>query len=583
MTSSFLFSSLRSLRSWRCIIFFLWWLTACTAPAVNQPPAGWQITLTADGQTSTVTSQATNIRTFLEEQNLTLNDKDEVIPPLFTPLSDGLTVQVVRVTESVETIDRTIPFQRKIVRNENMAESDPPRIIQPGRAGLEELTIRIVYRDGLEVERRITQTTLVEESQDEIVMIGLGVAVPDNVSFAGTIAYLSNGAPFIMRTNTAFPEAINVGAELDQRVFALAPDGSYLLYTTVPTDTENGELFNSLWVISTVRNRQPQPLGIHNVLWADWNPAGVDPLQLAYTTAEATDLPPGWEANNDLWLLELPTDPEDEFTPELLADSYPATYGWWGGHYAWSPTGEWLAYAYADEVGLLNITELQERGPVAPNDEGREELRQPLRRFTEFDTRADWVWLPSLSWSPDGRYLAFTQHAGAETTSSSFELWAMDVQSQAAGRFVGQAGLWSYPRWLPNEEMSLTYLQPLDPADSLRSSYALWLMDKDGSNGRQLYPAVGENSYFSREEQFMAWNGTGQDLVFVYNNDLYLLNLPTNQTYRLTQTEAFESHPTWSPYGAGVTTTLPTTQIEDLPEEEEREELLPEEEDGGNE
>ncbi|MCA9979533.1 MAG: G5 domain-containing protein, partial [Anaerolineales bacterium] len=217
-------------------------LASCNTAEQSFARPAVTVSLTADGETQTIETSASNVRELLTEANLTLGEADEVDPPPFTPLTPDLAVRVVRVSESVELIERTIPFERKIVRNENMAAEDPAVILQPGQTGREELTVRIVYRDGLEVERRVTQSTVVEEAQDEIVMVGLGVALPNNVSFGGTLAFIQGGQAVIMRSNTAFPETLNIGepetasaapAELDRRVFTLSPTGSHLLFTRV--------------------------------------------------------------------------------------------------------------------------------------------------------------------------------------------------------------------------------------------------------------------------------------------------------------------------------------------------------------
>ncbi|MCB0037105.1 MAG: DUF348 domain-containing protein [Anaerolineales bacterium] len=555
-------------------------LSACADPAAQFSRQPLTVTLTADGETQTLTTSATNVRELLEEAQITLSDTDEVSPPLFTPLTADLSVRIVRVTESIEIIERSIPFERKIVRSDTLGEEDPPRIIQGGQAGLEELTVRIVYRDGLEFERRVTQVNVVTESQDEVVMVGVGVTIPDNVTFGGVLAYISSGNAIIMRGATAFPEPLEIGGDLDRRVFTLSPTGSHLLYTRVPTNTSDSTLFNSLWVISTVRGSQPRPLGVNNVLWADWNPSRTRALEIAYTTAIATDLPPGWEANNDLWLGDVLTDETAAFEPERLVDSYPATYGWWGGNYKWAPNGRYIAYSYADEVGIIDIETIataQEEGEL---EEGVQQ-RQSLKRFVEYDTRADWVWLPSLSWSPDSRYLAYSQHGGETPAEAVFDTWVIDVNSQVDGRFVPQAGIWGYPRWSPEEPASQTsqiaFLRSIDPVDSLRSSYTLWLMDTDGSNARQIYPTAGEISYFSVDEQFMTWNGTGRDMAFVFNDDLYLLNLTTGNSFRITQNETVISHPTWAPYGTAVTADLASPAEGEIPTENlPRGDLLPE-------
>lgn len=510
------------------------------------------VSLSADGATQELTTEATNVRELLEEIDLSLNSADLIDPPLFTPLTDGLGIDVVRVTESIELIEQSIPYQRKTVRNESMSADDEPIIIQGGRPGRQEITVRIVYHDGLEVSRQETRLTIIEAAQDEIVMIGVG-ATPGNVEFAGTLAYISGGNSVILRGSSIFPEQINTGSDLDHRVFSLSPTGSHLLYTRATTETER---FNSLWVISTEPGSEPDELGVDNVLWAGWNPARTSSRpQIAYTTGTATDLLPGWEANNDLWLAVLPESEGDLFRPEQLVEAYPATYGWWGGNYAWSPAGRYLAYSFADEVGIID-TEAEEE----------EDLRLLLHSFTEYNTRADWVWVPSLSWSPDGRYLAFNRHAGDDPDDADFDNWVVAVEDGLARPFAEQSGIWSHPQWSPalddgSEVSQIAFLRATNPLDSLRSSYTLWLMDRDGSNAHQIYPPAGENSRFPREQQFMAWSATGRDIAFVYNNALYFLSLDSGEVRRITQDDNPVSNPTWAPYGLAISDNLPATEV----------------------
>ena len=568
-------------------LFLLLTLAGCTtAVDTLNTRTAVLVSLTADGETQTIETTASNVRELLRESGVILGEADEVEPPAFTPLTDNLDVRVVRVSETVELIERSIPFTRRIVRNENMAAEDPAVILQPGKAGLEELAVRIVYRDSLEVERRITQSTVIQEAQDEIVMVGLGVALPNNVSFGGTLAFIQGGQVIIMRGNTAFPEALPIQptddtepAELDRRVFALSPTGSHLLFTRVHTNTADTSLFNSLWVVSTTRNSEPQPLGVDNVLWANWNPDRTRAQQIAYTTGVGIDLPPGWEANNDLWIGEI-LESDAPFEPERIVESYPATYGWWGGNYAWSPDGTRIAYSFADEVGLIDLTAAPERLNVGTNAETTSQPRQIISRFAEYDTRADWVWLPSLSWSPDGQYLAFTQHGDPNSPAEATAVFntyvaAVNRDSETASfasRFVPRSGIWGYPRWSPrptqaDRDSQIAFLRSTDPLDSLRSSYTLWLMDTDGSNAFQLYPLPGENSFFPRNEQFMVWSGTGQDIAFVFGDQLYLLNLQAGDVFQVTEGDALVSHPTWAPYGAAVLVNddLPSAQISDVP------------------
>jgi len=516
------------------------WLILLLAAGCSQPPpeAAQQqpipITLNADGRTFNLTTEAATVRELLAEAGIELGELDEVSPPLFTPLQNEMEIRVVRVREDLEIVSESIPYERRFVRTDTMTADDPPQIVQPGKNGLEEVTIRIVYRDDLESERWEAQRVVVEEPQDELVMIGIG-ASRENVPFPGLLAYISGGGAVLLRGTTAVPEQLNTGGQLDGRVFALSPDGRQLLYTRAATNTT--KFNNSLWLIGTERSAKPRDLGVENVLWGDWNPAAEEP-QIAYTTARSSDQPPGWEANNDLWLGLIPEDEDTEFEPEQLIEAYPALNGWWGGNYAWSPDGRTIAYAYANEVGLIDTQAEDETG-----------LRRQLVEFIPYNTNADWVWVPTLAWSPDGRFLAFPQHGGDDEQAMQFDAWVADTQSPLLAKFREQSGMWGHMRWSPNPDASqIAYLQTTNPLDSLRSNYTLWLMDRDGSNARQLYPLPGENSAFSRDANFMAWGPDGRFLAFIFDDDLFLLDLETNEATRVTQDDNRDAHPVWAAF-----------------------------------
>ncbi len=526
-------------------LFFIFLLIGCEAELPETAVRGSiQVSLTADGETYNLNTEATNVRELLEEAGITLDEDDELSPPAYTPLVGGEAITVVRIKEEIETITNSIPFDRKIVRNESMEQGEE-RIVQNGEMGLQETTIRIVYRDGLEAERWPTQTIIIQEPTDEIFMQGIGAA-RGNVSFPGTLAYMSDGTAVILQGSAAFPEQLDVGGGLDGRVFDLSPTGDHLLFTRV--DGDLASFNNKLYVIETQRGAEPRDLGINNVLWAGWNPASEAEIgQIAYTTAISSTQPPGWEANNDLWLSEIPVDEEDELEPELIIEAYPALYGWWGGNYAWSPDGTRIGYSFANEVGTITL-----------EPEKNEEQRVQLQTFTEFNTLSDWVWVPTLTWSPDGRFLAYTTHNSNDPDETVFDSWAIDTMTGVNGRFVENAGMWAHLNWSgnANADNPIAFLRTTNPLDSQRSSYTLWLMDQDGSNAHQIYPATNENSYFPRQQRFMAWGPTGNDIAFVYNNALYLYNLKEETARPLTDDDAINTHPTWAPYGAALTDEL---------------------------
>jgi hypothetical protein len=496
----------------------------------------------------------------LAEAGVSLNPADLVEPPLGAqlptpdPEAAPPLITVVRVTETAEVIPESIPFKRQIVRSAEMSPDDPPRIVQTGQVGLQEVTVRIVYHDGLEAERWPTAVEVVEPPRDEIVMIGVA-AGQTAMTLPGRLAYIDDGRAVVLEGSTDAPRQLGVEGQLDGRVFQLSPDGRYLLYT-IAGDAPSGadESFrNALWVIPTAAGATAQPLQIENVLWAGWDPAA-EPPRIAYTTARSVSLPPGWEANNDLWLLDLTFD-ENQPAPFRVVETYPAAYSWWGGQYAWASEGGRLAYAFADEVGVLDLAGIA--GDGAAGLTANEPARSILHEFTEFDTDADWAWLPSLSWSADGRYLAFTDYFGGQLgddpqSGERFDLWVADTTTGEKTRLVEGAGIWSLSQWSPAAlpEPRLASLRANDPAAGQDSSYSLWLADSDGSDARRLFPPDGESGLFARSSQSLAWGPAEDKIAFIFDDALHIIDLATDDLFRAGPDDSVSSHPTWSPYGA---------------------------------
>lgn len=514
------------------------------APTAALPPASLRVV--ADGETRELTTTAATVAGALAEAGVLVGAADRVTPPLPATLAPGQaqTITVVRVTETTEVIPEAIPFRRQIVRSADMTPGDPPRLLQAGQPGLQEVTVRIVYHDGLEAERWPTATTIVEPARDEIVMIG--VAAPlERMTFTGTLATIDQGRAILLEGASDAPRQLDAEGQLDGRVFQLSPDGRYLLYSATVGEAA-ASFRNALWLIETAEGATAQPLAIENVLWAGWDPAAQTP-RIAYTTARSIAQPPGWEATNDLWLLDIVEGAQP--SPVRLIESYPAAYGWWGGNYAWSPDGR-LAYAFAGEVGVLDIPAAGDPALV-----GQLALAEPGRTlfhtFTPFDTGADWAWVPVLSWSADGRILAYTDHTGEADEAERFDLRLANTTAPGQQVLVEGAGIWSFSQWSPLAtlpETQLVYLQAIEPAASQDSGYVLWLSDETGGDPQRLYPPEGETSFFARSQP-LVWGPDADRLAFIFDDALHILDIRTGEVFRAGDDDTISSNPTWAPYG----------------------------------
>ncbi|MBN1954023.1 MAG: G5 domain-containing protein [Anaerolineae bacterium] len=487
--------------------------------ACSTAPAGpLTVTLVADGESRSLTTEVQTVRELLLQAGITLDDDDRVSPPENGFLHNGLTVQVIRVEVQTESEEQVIPYERETVRDFSIPVGET-RLLQAGINGIEEFTYAVTLEDGAQVDRRLVQRTMLQEAQTEIVLVGARqelTAAP----ISGTITYVSNQNAWVMRGTSGNRRRLTATGDLDGRVFALSSDGSQLLYSS----QSSTETLNVLWMVNTVAaDAEPVRLQAENVLWAAWAPDGET---VAYSTGIRRDAAPGWEALNDLYVgRPRASDGQIVGRRRILDPSSGGSYGWWGTTFAWTP-GEaedrlpYLAYARADEVGVVQ--------PHA-------EQSLVLARFPPYRTYGAWAWTPSISWAPAGDFIATVIHAPSSTgempeDSPVFDLYALDVQVEENGtitttltaKLAAEVGMWSNPSFSPSGDLIL-FGQARAPYTSQTSAYELWRMDRDGSDRRLLFPSNADEP--GLEYPVVAWDPQGGRVAVVYQGDIYLVTL----------------------------------------------------------
>ncbi len=514
---------------WAALLLLLLSLAACVP---NSPRT---ITLVADGETRSLATEALTVRDLLAEAGVTLDEDDRVVPAEPAFIEGGMTVRIIRVERHIETEQREIPFERQTVRDVSVLAGET-RLLEPGVTGIEELTYRVTVEDGVEVERRLVRRATLQEPRTEIILIGMQAEL-EAVPITGTVAYIANRNAWVMQTTSPNQRRLTHAGDLDGLLFALSPNGSYLLFTRVAPpsappnggDEEEGEgaPLNTLWMIETATAAtEPVRLEAESVLWAGWAPGcKVTPTgtgcRIAYTTGLPAEGSPGWKAENDLWIAR-PRVRDGQLLGQrcIMEPSAGGTYGWWGTTYAWSPDGRSLAYARADEVGTVRAYD---------------GAQTPLARFPPYRTYAPWVWTPTVSWSLEGEFVVTTLHGPAPTgeapeDSPVFDVWALAANGTLTARLVSEAGMWAAPAYA-SEGDYIAFGHARSPYVSQTSGYALYLMDRDGSDRRRLFPPEGE---IGLEYPEVAWGPGGDRLIVVYQGNLYLIHVTDGELRQLT-------------------------------------------------
>ncbi len=485
-----------------------------------------RVVIRHDGETRVLMTEAETVREVLAQVGVDLGPLDEVEPPIWSEIDRSATVEVIRGRE--EVVERELPFSRETVKDEALAEGES-RLVQLGVNGRERVTYLVKTLQGEEISREVLDVQVLREPQNEVIVVGVRGNLPP-IPLRGTIAYISNGNAWIMRGTSAEKRPITFEGDLDKRVFSLSLDGTSLLFTR--SEKEGASSLNTLWEVNTVMvGAKPRFLGVRDAIYGEWSPDGT---RFAYSTAEGTASLPGWKAYNDLWVSSA-----DGMTRTMvLAPSSEGAYSWWGTNFAWSPDGAHLAYSTPDSVGLVELA----RG-----------VKRPLLRFPEYHTYENWVWLPSPSWAPDGRFLTLVVHgslSGARSPEDSplFDLWVVGVNGRFAIKLVDQVGMWSYPRWSPRIEASegssashIAYGVAQSDRHTEDSAYDLYVMDRDGSNRIKLYPPEGGYGLTDPE---VVWSPRGDGLIFRRGGDLYRLDVEGGEVVQLTN-DGHSGQPQW--------------------------------------
>ena len=482
-----------------------------------------QVVIMVDGEEKKVRSSGRTVGEVLAEHRIELGKLDRVDPDVWESVHSDVPIVVRRVVEEPEVERLEIPFQRRTVRNRALPEGES-RLIQPGQNGEEEIVYRVTFEDGEEVRRKEVQRRVIRQAIDEIIMVGSGGQL-STVPISGTLAYVSSGNAWIMRDSSDSLRSLTSSGDLDQRVFALSPDGSRLIFSRGVAEGPPTPL-NSLWVITTtVVGEDPEPLGVEGGIYAEWLPDGES---LVYSTADRISGSPGWKAHNDLHIFSMST----MTNTRSFAGPSEDLYNWWGSRFAVSPDGRQIAYGTAEGVGLVNL---------------RTGKRRSLFRFPVYHTYSEWVWLPSVSWSPDGQYLVVMVHGEGQSPvpedSPVFDVRVLSVDGEINVKLMPEAGMWAMPSWSPASggTSQIVYGRAREPNSSQNSLYDPYVVDRDGSNDRPLFP---DRANGLRLPQ-VTWSPQGDRLLFVRDDDIYLLDMVSGRVHVLTD-DGYSGLPRWS-------------------------------------
>ena len=130
---------------------------------------------TSDGMVQ-IQSAAETVGAALAGAGIPLEGLDYSLPAESDPLPADGRVRVVHVSESVQLIQKSIPFETETVSSPDV-ELGTQEIAQPGQEGLVVARTRIRYEDGQEVSRVTEDETLVRPPQTQTLKTGTKIVI----------------------------------------------------------------------------------------------------------------------------------------------------------------------------------------------------------------------------------------------------------------------------------------------------------------------------------------------------------------------------------------------------------------------
>lgn len=141
------------------------------------------------------------------------------------------------------------------------------------------------------------------------------------------------------------------------------------------------------------------------------------------------------------------------------------------------------------------------------------------------------------AWSPDGRRLAFTRRRGERSP-----VWTMNLDGTGLRRLTQSTETDQDPAWSP-DGMTIAFT-PIYPS-------AIWLIDADGSNERQLTMPRGEGDFqpdWSPDGHWIAFSRATES-----GHDIHVVRSDGTGLRRLTKHNRHGNYdPAWSPDGKRI-------------------------------
>lgn len=134
------------------------------------------ITIISDGKTEKYNVYGKNVAGALWENKISLGEDDFTKPALNYPLQSGDKIEVIRVDIKEEIVKKDIPYGTKENEDDKLSWRTR-KTTQKGEKGIKEITYKVVSHNGKEISRKVLKEEIAKDPVTEIITRGTYVKI----------------------------------------------------------------------------------------------------------------------------------------------------------------------------------------------------------------------------------------------------------------------------------------------------------------------------------------------------------------------------------------------------------------------
>lgn len=198
------------------------------------------VKINIDNKELAIKSAEKDVASMLKAENITLKSEDKILPGKDIALSNGITVDVIRVEKKTITESSPVKFNT-VVKNDNSMLKSQKKVLQEGMHGEKQITTNVVYENGKETSRKVIKEIITKKPTNKI--IAQGTQSPTPVS-RGTVSTSNSGALKVKATAYWAVNGVNTTYTYSGRKAVRNPNG----YSTIAVDPRVIPLGTKLYV-----------------------------------------------------------------------------------------------------------------------------------------------------------------------------------------------------------------------------------------------------------------------------------------------------------------------------------------------